>query len=58
MSSLHSLLVSSIVVLYGIIYNNIMLIGSTFYIGRVCYFVIVVEGIRFGYDSRACGKYY
>nr|DAW12097.1 MAG TPA: hypothetical protein [Caudoviricetes sp.] len=35
-----------------------MLIGSTFYIGRVCYFVIVVEGIRFGYDSRACGKYY
>lgn len=35
-----------------------MLIGSTFYIGRVCYFVIVVEDIGFGYDSRACGKYY
>lgn len=58
MSSLHSSLVSSIVVLYGIIYNNIMLIGSTFYIGRVCYFVIV-KGVEYsGYDSRACGKYY
>lgn len=35
-----------------------MLIGSTFYIGRVCYFVIV-KGVEYsGYDSRACGKYY